>query len=99
MGRSNRLEAAILPQLIPVSYLDVGKTLLVVMMESVQEERFVGAEGIRAAVVAAMAIAEEDQAHRIVERDDGRVLKHHIEPAMRQSLVEVVYSPLRMRQR
>ena len=82
MGFLDGIETAIFPQFVPVSDLDVGKPLIEVVAQSVQKKRFVSAESICTAVVAAVSVAEKDQARRIIKRYRECSLKYHIKPAM-----------------
>jgi hypothetical protein len=69
VGSPNLAKAAVLPELITVSNLDVGVALVIILSQYAQEQRFVLGKGIGPAVIAAMTVAEEDQRRIVVEGD------------------------------
>jgi hypothetical protein len=76
-------ELPILPQLVAVAHLDVGKPVAVIVPQHVKEQIFVPHEGIRPAVIATVEIAEEDQAGAIVEQNASGGVKRLRHPPVR----------------
>jgi hypothetical protein len=69
MRASYDAEAAVLPQLVTVTDLNVGEPLAVIVGQCLEEQILVLREGIGAGVIAPVEIAKEDEARAVVEED------------------------------
>jgi hypothetical protein len=62
-------ETPVLPQFIPITDLDVGETLAIVVSQCLEEQVLVLREGIGTGIVAPGEVAEEDETRAVVEDD------------------------------
>jgi hypothetical protein len=69
VGVANLLKVAVLPQLVPVSHLDIRKSLLRIVRQRIQEQRFVRCIDVCASPISPVAIAEKHKPACIVEFD------------------------------
>ena len=68
MGGLDTFEAAVPPQLIPVTYFDMGIALLEMVLQRIQEQVLVAAKDIGLAAVTPMDVAEKDHALRVIRK-------------------------------
>jgi hypothetical protein len=100
VGTSDGAEPPVLPQFVPVSDLDVREPRAVVVVQRVQEQRFIPGKSIRPAVVPPVTVAEEDDAGVVVERDaPGRLIDLGQPPVCQRASAVLECFPILVRDR
>jgi hypothetical protein len=84
VGAPDGTEPPVLPQFVPVSDLDVREPRAVIVVQGVQEQRFIPGKAIRPAVVPPVTVAEENNPGIIVKRDAPGRLKDLGQPPVCQ---------------
>jgi len=57
----------VLPQFIPIAYLNIGKSLLVIVLQGIQQESLVPGKDVCTPIVSTMAVGEKDEPRIIIE--------------------------------